>query len=159
VVLEQGDTGWEKIQSVFSAARMWGAGVHTAYAIQTALALMLAASLAWLWHSDAAFELKAAGLATASLLATPYVLDYDLVALAVAIVFFASHGLSRGFRSFEISLLAAAWIVPLLSRVTAGVTGIPLGLMVLLALYVLIVRRAVLERAGAVASGYRIAQA
>jgi len=159
VVLEQGDTGWEKIQSVFSAVRMWGASVPAAYAIQTALALMLAASLAWLWQSDAAFELKAAALATASLLATPYVLDYDLVALAVAIAFFASHGLNRGFRNYEISLLAAAWIVPLLSRVIAGVTGIPLGLMVLLALYVFIVRRAVLERAGAVAGAYGIAQA
>jgi alpha-1,2-mannosyltransferase len=159
VVLEQGNTGWEKIQSVFSAARMWGASVHTAYAIQTALALMLAASLAWLWQSDAAFELKAASLATASLLATPYVLDYDLVALAVAIVFFARHGLNRGFRNFEISLLAAAWIVPLLSRVIAGVTGIPLGLLVLLTLYVFIVRRAVLERAGSVLGAHRISQA
>jgi Glycosyltransferase family 87 len=159
VVLEQGDTGWEKIQSVFSAVRMWGASVHTAYAIQTALALALAASLAWLWQSDAAFELKAAALATASLLATPYVLDYDLVALAVAIAFLASHGLNRGFRSFEISLLAAAWIVPLLSRVIAGVTGIPLGLMVLLALYGVIVRRALLERAGAATGAYGIAQA
>ena len=93
VVLEQGGTGWEKIQSIFSAARNWGANVATAYALQGALALMLAASLAWLWHSDAAFELKAAALATGSLLATPYVLDYDLVVLAVAIAFFARHGL------------------------------------------------------------------
>ena len=71
VVLEQGNTGWEKIQSIFSAVRMWGASVHLAYALQIALALLLAASLAWLWQSDAAFELKAAGLATGSLLATP----------------------------------------------------------------------------------------
>ena len=85
VVLEQGGTGWEKIQSIFSAARNWGADIKTAYAIQTALAAMLAATLAWLWHSDAAFELKASALATASLLATPYVLDYDLVVLAIAI--------------------------------------------------------------------------
>ena len=63
VVLEQGGTGWEKIQSIFSAARNWGANVPTAYAIQSTLALLLAASLAWLWHSDAAFELKAAALA------------------------------------------------------------------------------------------------
>ena len=83
VVLEQGGTGWEKIQSAFSAARNWGADVRTAYAIQLALALLLAASLAWLWHSEAAFELKASALATASVLATPYVLDYDLVVLAV----------------------------------------------------------------------------
>jgi hypothetical protein len=159
VVLEQGDTGWEKIQSVFSAMRMWGAGVHTAYAVQIALALLLATGLTWLWHSDAAFELKAAGLATASLLATPYVLDYDLVVLAVAIAFFARHGLSRGFRDFEIGLLAAAWIVPLLSRPIAGLTGIPLGLLVLLTLYVFTLRRAVLDRAGAIAGVRRIAQA
>ena len=44
VVLEQGGTGFEKIQSIFSSVRMWGAGVHTAYAVQIALALMLAAS-------------------------------------------------------------------------------------------------------------------
>ncbi len=147
VVLEQGSTGWEKIQSVFSAVRMWGAGVQLAYAVQIALALMLATSLGWLWRSDAAFELKASALATASLLATPYVLDYDLVALAVGIVFFVRHGLSRGFRTFEISLLAAAWIAPLLSRGVAGAAGIPLGLMVLLALYVFTLRRALIDRA------------
>jgi Glycosyltransferase family 87 len=159
VVLEQGDTGWEKIQSIFSAARMWGAGVPTAYAIQIALGLTLAASLAWLWQSDAAFELKAAALATGSLLATPYVLDYDLVVLAVAIAFFARHGLSRGFRRFEISLLAAAWIVPLLSRVIAGVTGIPLGLLVVLALYGFTLQRAVRDRVGSVIEVRGIAQA
>lgn len=158
VVLEQGNTGWEKIQSVFSAVRMWGAGVHTAYSVQIALALMLAASLAWLWQSDAAFELKASALATASLLATPYVLDYDLVVLAVAIAFFVKYGLSRGFRSYEISLLAAAWMVPLLSRGIAGVTGVPLGLSAMLALYVFTVRRALSDRAG-VAGVHRIAQA
>src|ERR1700682_510830 len=147
VVLEQGGIGWEKIQSVFSAMRMWGAGVHLAYAVQIALALMLAASLAWLWQSNAEFELKASALATASLLATPYVLDYDLVALAVAIVFFVRHGLSRGFRTFEISLLAAAWMVLLLSRGVAGATGIPPCLVVFLPFYVFTLRRALIDRA------------
>jgi hypothetical protein len=159
VVLEQGGTGWEKIQSVFSAVRMWGADVDLAYAAQIALALVLAASLAWLWQSDAAFELKASALATGSLLATPYVLDYDLVVLAVAIAFYARHGLSRGFRTFEISLLAAAWIVPLISRGIAGATGIPLGLLVMLALYVFTLRRAVLDRASFTSAAHGIAQA
>jgi hypothetical protein len=99
-------------------------------------------STAWLWHSSSDRNLKAAALVAATLLASPHVLDYDLVVLAVAIAFFARHGLAVGFRSFEISLLAAAWIVPLLSRAVAGATGIPLGLMVLLALYVCILRRA-----------------
>ena len=159
VVLEPGGIGWEKIQSTFSAMRMWGAGVRSAYAIQIALALMLAASLAWLWQSNALFELKASALATASLLATPYVLDYDLVVLAVAIVFFVRHGMNRGFHDYEISLLAAAWFMPLLSRAIAGVTGIPLGLLVLLALYVFIVQRAVRDRLGSVIEVRGIAQA
>jgi hypothetical protein len=159
VVLEQGGTGWEKIQSIFSAARNWGADVRTAYAIQTALAVMLAATLAWLWHSDAAFELKASALATASLLATPYVLDYDLVVLAIAIAFFARHGFARGFRDYEISLLAATWIVPLLSRGVAGATGIPLGLMAMLALYGFTLKRALRDRENVRLSVPRIAQA
>ena len=159
VVLEQGGTGWEKIQSVFSAARNWGADIKTAYAIQTALALTLAATLAWLWHSNAAFELKASALATASLLATPYVLDYDLAVSAVAIAFFARYGFARGFRDWEISLLAAAWIVPLLSRGVAGATGIPLGLLVMLALYGFTLKRALLDRENVKVSAARIAQA
>lgn len=96
VVLEQGGTGWEKIQSIFSAVRAFGFGIETAQSCQISLALLLAIGIAWLWRSEAAFELKASALATASLLATPYVLDYDLVVLAVSIAFFARHGLARG---------------------------------------------------------------
>jgi hypothetical protein len=159
VVLEQGGTGWQKIQSIFSAVRALGANVPTAYAAQGMLLALLAASLAWLWHSGAAFELKAAALALASLLATPYVLDYDFVVLAVAIAFFARHALDNGFRDFEISLLAAAWLVPLLSRSIAGVSYIPLGLLVELAFYGLILRRATLDRASHALGAVRVAQA
>jgi len=145
IVLEAGDTGWEKIQSLFSAARSWGAGVEMAYAAQSALALAVAVTLVWLWRSRAACELKAAALACACLLATPYVLDYDLVVLAIAIAFFARYGLAHGFRDYEISVLAFVWIVPLVARGIAGVTGVPLGLIAMLALYALTLRRAAIE--------------
>ena len=159
VVLEQGGTGWEKIQSIFSAVRMWGGSVQLAYAVQIALAALLAASLAWLWHSGAAFELKAASLAVGSLLATPYVLDYDLVVLAIAIAYVARLGLRRGFRPWEISLLAAAWIAPLLSRGIPQVTAVPLGLLVLLALYTLILRRAMHDHTNATIGDHALTQA
>lgn len=146
VVLEQGGTGWEKIQSIFSAFRMWGADVQLAYAAQSTLAIAIAASLAWLWRSNAAFDLKAAALAAASLLATPYVLDYDLVVLAISIAFFARHGLARGFHRGEISLLALVWIMPLLTRSIAGALEVPLGLITMIALYVLLLRRAIADR-------------
>ncbi len=158
VVLEQGGTGWEKIQSAFSAARHWGADIGTSYMVQTILALSLAAGLAWLWRSEAAFDLKASALASASLLATPYVLDYDLVVLAVAIIFFVRHGLARGFRDYELSVLAAAWIVPLLSRSVAGVSTIPLGLIVMLTLFALTMRRALTDRVSEIEGPARIAR-
>jgi alpha-1,2-mannosyltransferase len=159
VVLEQGGTGWEKIQSAFSALRHAGVGVQTAYTVQGALALALAACIAWLWHSHAAFALKASALASASLLATPYVLDYDLVVLAVAIGFFVRHGLTHGFRDYEISLLAAAWIVPLLSRSVAGLTEVPLGLTVTAGLFSLTVYRALRDQQDSKITQPRIAQA
>lgn len=142
VVLEQGSTGWEKIQSIFSAVRMWGAGIGTAYAVQTGLALCIAASLVRLWRSEATHELKAAGLAAACLLATPYVLDYDLVVLGLPIAFMAAHGLKSGFRDYEVTLLAVVWLSPLVTRSIAGATSIPLGLVAMLSIYALIIHRA-----------------
>lgn len=58
VVLEQGDTEWYKIRSVFS----WGSGLARAYALQGAITLATAAALALLWRGSAAYPLKAAGL-------------------------------------------------------------------------------------------------
>jgi len=142
VVLEAGSTGWEKIQSIFSAVRMWGGGVDLAYMAQGALALGVAAGLIWLWRSEAAVDLKASALAVAALIATPYVLDYDLMILAVAIAFYARHGLARGFHNFELSLLAFAWIAPLLSRPLAEATGIPLGLTAQIVLFIMALCRA-----------------
>jgi hypothetical protein len=143
VVLEAGDTGWEKIQTLFSAVRMFGGSVTTAYAAQTGLALLVAASVVRLWRSDAASELKASGLICASLLTTPYMLDYDLIVLSIAIAFFARFGLAEGFRSFEVTLLAILWAMPLVARGAAAFTMIPLALISILAFYCIILMRAV----------------
>ncbi|HMG79481.1 MAG TPA: glycosyltransferase family 87 protein [Xanthobacteraceae bacterium] len=142
VVLEQGDTGWHKIQSIFSWARMWGAPVPLAYAIQGAATLVFAMASAWLWHGKAAYPLKAAGLCLAAILATPYTLDYDMMVLAPAIAFLAADGMTRGFGPWEKTTLAALWLVPLVARTVPQVTPIPLGVPAMLAMFVLILRRA-----------------
>ena len=116
VVLEQGDTGWHKIQSVFSWVRMWGGGIALAYALQGAVTIAVAAALVWLWRSRAAYPLKAAALLIGCVLATPYSLDYDLMLLAPAIAFLAADGITRGFAPYEKTVLAALWIVPLIAR-------------------------------------------
>ena len=145
VVLEQGDTGWQKIQSVFSVVRMWGGSVPLAYALQGTVTVAAAAALAWLWRSRAAFALQAAALAIAAILATPYSLDYDLMAVAPAIAFMARDGIERGFSPWEKTLLAALWFVPLLTRTVAGATLIPLAVPTLLLSFVFLLRRAIVD--------------
>ena len=159
LLLEQGEVGFEKLQSVFAAVRMWGGGIPLAYAMQGAISAAVAGGTAWAWRSAHSYDLKAALLVVATLIASPHVLDYDLVLLALAIAFTVSAGATAGFRDYEISLLAAAWIVPLVSRGIAGVTGVPLGLLVLLTFYILTLRRAVLDRAGFASPVHSIAPA
>ena len=142
IVLETGETGWHKIQSVFAWARMWGAPVSLAYAVQGAVTLVIAAALMRLWRSPAPFALKAAALCLAAILATPYSLDYDLMVLAPAIAFLGVDGLARGFAPWHKTALALLWIAPLVARGVAQVTLIPLGVIAMLVMLALVLRRA-----------------
>jgi hypothetical protein len=45
---------------VFSLVRMWGGPVALAYAAQSAVMLMVAVALVWLWRAQVDFALKAA---------------------------------------------------------------------------------------------------
>ena len=87
VVLEQGDPGWYKMQSVFAWARMWGAPIPLAYALQGVVVACLVAALIGLWRSPTSYSLKAAALCLATILATPFTFDYDMMLLAPAIAF------------------------------------------------------------------------
>jgi alpha-1,2-mannosyltransferase len=121
---------------------MWGGGIDLAYAAQASVALAIAIVLIWVWLSDVAFDLKVSMLAVAVLIATPYLQDYDLMILAVAVAFYVRYSFVSGFDNFELSLLAFVWIAPLVSRALAGATGIPLGLIAQLVLFTMGLRRA-----------------
>jgi len=142
IVLEKGDTGFHKIQSVFSAVRLLGGSITLAYAAQGIIFIGVAASIVWLWRSRAAFALKAAALIAGSMLATPYLLDYDLMIAAPAIAFLTAHGLNKGFVSYEKSALAFVFVAPLLTRAVAEQTYLPLGLAAVILLFGMTARRA-----------------
>ena len=146
VVLEQGNTGWYKIQSIFAWARMWGAPIPLAYALQGAATVALGAALARLWRSAAPVPLQAAALCLATILATPYSFDYDMMLLAPAIAFVAIDGLLRGFAPWEKTLLAVLWLTPLVARSIAHISLVPLGVPIMMAVFVLILRRSEIFR-------------
>ena len=141
VVLEQGGTGFEKIQSAFAAIRLWGGAIDLAYAAQAVATLGVGALLVVLWRSQASMASKGAGLCLGALLATPYCLDYDMMLLAPAIALLAADGRARGFFPYERTVLAALWLVPIAARGVAGWAHIPLGLIVMAFAFALIIRR------------------
>lgn len=142
IVLEQGSTGFEKFQSVFAWLRLWDAPVPLAYGAQAIVTIASTGATVWVWRSDADARLKAAILLLAALLSSPYVLDYDFVVLGMAIAFLVAHAMEQGFLRWEKSLLALAWLCPLFARTIAGATLVPVGFLILLAVFWLTVMRA-----------------
>jgi hypothetical protein len=146
VVLEQGNTGWAKIQSVFSAVRMQGGSVALAYGAQSVVSLAVLGLLACLWFSGADRRLKAAALLPAALLTTPYCLDYDMMLLGPAIAFFAAVIVERGARNWEVTGLALVWLAPLVARVGGDALHVPIGLAAILGMFGMAVRRGLREK-------------
>jgi hypothetical protein len=132
--------GWQRLQSVYGLARWLGASHAFAFALQVILALACVAAIAILWRSGSSFALKAAGLAVAMPLATPYVLAYDLCILSIALAFLLRH---RSFAGAEYAALAT---VPL---VFLGYVS-PAGLVCEAALAAVILKRCLDEARGLV---------
>jgi alpha-1,2-mannosyltransferase len=165
LLLEQGNVGFEKLQSVFAAVRMWGGGVSLAYVAQAAASVIALLSVVYAWRAGGTWRacgdrnLKAALLIITTLLASPHVLDYDLTILAPAIAFMVASCWPDDFRDDDISALAAAWFAPLFARAIAGATGVPLGLIVVAMLYFLAMRHLMRDRSMPSIETARIAQA
>lgn len=135
-----GEIGFGKMQSVYGAARLWGASLATSYVLQASVSLATLATVLWVWREGVPFSMKAAALVTGTLLVTPYMLDYDLVLLAAPIAWLAYEGLHSQFLAWEKSVLFLAWICPLLSR-PLSLSGFPLTPLVLAVVLIAIVRR------------------
>ena len=61
-----------------------------------------------MWRSRISYSLKAAALATGTLLITPYLFMYDMMVLAIPVAFLVRIGLKTGFRPYELPALGCA---------------------------------------------------
>jgi hypothetical protein len=132
------------MQSLFAAARLLGASVGVAFALQAALTLAVVGAVARASGRRRYDPGLAALMLTGALLATPFVLDYDMVLLAFPLIYLAA----TGFRSWEKLACAAAFVTPAFARPLAMEAGIPITPVVLAAVFVLLLRRARATRAG-----------
>ncbi len=123
---------------MFGLVRFLGGSERLAWAVHGSLAAAGTVALVALWRSRATYEIKAAALALGTVLATPYLLVYDLVLLALPAAYLVRLGLATGFRPAECLLLPAAAAL-ILSYI---VVPAPVGLAAALILAALIGRRA-----------------
>jgi hypothetical protein len=104
--LTNGGLGWNKLQSLYGFARAMGATGAEAWIAQAFFSAGIAYIVVQCWRGDVPFALKAALLATAVVLTTPYVFVYDLPLLGIAGAFLFRQ---RNFDDIELGLLAATF--------------------------------------------------
>ncbi len=141
-VFEDGLVRWAKIPSTFAALRLAGADLIVAYAVQTVLAVCIAATVALVWWRRPPLPLRAATLVAGTLAATPYLFDYDFTLLAIPIALIAMDGYLRGWMAGERPVLVAAWVMPLVSTGIAESIDVQVGPACVLALFFIAARRA-----------------
>jgi hypothetical protein len=136
--LTEGKATWWKLQSLFSLVRFLGGTEQLAWIFQWILTAAVAVVLAVIWRSRVSYSLKAAALATGTLLITPYLFMYDMMVLVIPVAFLVRIGLRSGFQPYELPALgcAAALIFSFI------MFGAPVGLGSTLIVATLIMRRA-----------------
>lgn len=139
--LENGLVGAEKMQSVFAAVQLWHGPIWLGYCAQALVAALACAVLIILVRTRPGSDAGGPALVAATLLASPFLLDYDLTLMAIPLVWVFSRACDTGFWSYEKVILLAGFVLPLTSRAVAGYTGIPLGPAVVGAVLFIVLRR------------------
>ncbi|HUC49629.1 MAG TPA: glycosyltransferase family 87 protein [Xanthobacteraceae bacterium] len=140
LVLGGGFSGFDKLQTTFGMVRSLGGSEDLAWVLQIATAVFAAGVVLWIWRQHVAYEIKAAALATASLMCTPYLYLYDLVVLAVPIAFLIRLGFRDGFLPHEIIVFLFAAMLVLVDPFRLVV--LPIGSIAVLAIFGVVCWRA-----------------
>jgi hypothetical protein len=145
---DSGTIGFAKMVSLFAGLRLIGIPSEAAMVIQVAVTLSVAVAIAVAgWRRAFTPGLAALVLAGAPL-ATPFVLDYDLVLTAFPLAYLFARGCESGFADWERITIAAAFAGAAFARPLAMNAGVPIMPLLLAALFVLVWRRVRTEPLG-----------
>jgi Glycosyltransferase family 87 len=141
MVVEHSAAGFFKIMSPFAAVRMWGGSISLAYSVQSVFTAAAIAAVFGISLGSSRTEVRNATVCAAAVVATPYVLDYDLVVLLPALAWLYADGRRHGFRSWDGTIMAVVWMAPLFARGAAQLLYIPVGMISAAAVGVIALRR------------------
>ena len=140
--LENHREDWGKLQSLFTAVRLGGLPLAWAYAAQAVLAIVVLAVLARLAWRRPGGGAEVAAMTAAAMLCTPHILDYDLAACGVPLAWLLAQASRSGWLPWEKLAAGAAFLWPLAARLLTQSGALPVGPLVLLGLFFVVVRRA-----------------
>jgi hypothetical protein len=135
--LTEGKAPWWKLQSIFALVRYFGGSELLGWTFQWVMTGSVAVCVALIWRSTVRYSLKAASLAAATLLTTPYLFVYDMTVLAIAVAYLVRIGIARGFRLYELPALGVAAAL----MIIFNFSGAPVGLAATLIVFGLILAR------------------
>jgi arabinofuranan 3-O-arabinosyltransferase len=143
------ESNWGYLQSPYGLIRSLHGPANLAWLVQ-GLVTLGGAVIVWIiWRSEVRYELKAAILSGAALLATPYAFAYDMAAIVIPAAFLAADQLNRGFLQGEKTMWIVLFGAPVAVLVSLGDNaggttfgGTPVSLFAALILFCVILRRA-----------------
>lgn len=107
-IAKDGLVGWLQLASVYAAGRQAGLDAGLALGLHALVAAGAAAAVWFGWRSGASPLAKAALLASATALASPYLFRYDQVVLVIPLLWLAT-------RSHRPAILAGLWFLPVVT--------------------------------------------
>ncbi|WP_269504967.1 glycosyltransferase family 87 protein [Burkholderia sp. IMCC1007] len=119
-VVGAGHVKLARMPSLFALATLAGWPIHVARILQLLSAAIAAMAVVYAWRGACSYALRAATLACACLLVSPYLYDYDLTWYGLVIAWYARYAWTHGWRRFDREWLLLMWVMPL-----AGLVLVP----------------------------------
>ncbi|HLJ19153.1 MAG TPA: glycosyltransferase 87 family protein, partial [Stellaceae bacterium] len=133
--LRAGVLPWDKMASVFAAARLLGTSVTVATVLQGVVAAGVLILCVIAWRRGGSLERRVALAVSGTAVAVPALYDYDLVVLAIPIALLAADGIRNGWMPGLRTVLVLAWLTPMIGSPLARYAHLPVVPLVLLALF------------------------
>lgn len=113
--LESGQTPANKYASILGWLRQFGVGNTVGMTIQVGFACLAAGAVVWVWRKDLPLTVKGSVLVAGTCLTTPYLLDYDLGLLVIAVLLLIKEGNESGYLAYEKAGIAISTLCLLFS--------------------------------------------
>jgi hypothetical protein len=138
-VLLLGRHPWTRVQTVYGMVRAFHGSVASAWFAQACVTAGIAVVVWFVWRSWARYELKAALLSAATMVATPYAWAFDLSVIVIPFAFLAADQMRWGLLRGEQTILVAMFGLAFANLLCEGT--LPVGAVIMIALINIILRR------------------